>query len=99
MLRKWGEGGGEGLQAETTIYFEVWWVLFEYTAVVLSFGHFPNSSLKDDLLQSRDLNVNQNVISLLWYGTVVSRVDSFICGLIGFFGGFHFAPRGFLKVL
>ena len=26
-----------GVQAETTIYFVVWWVLFEYG----SFGHFP----------------------------------------------------------
>ena len=27
------------MQAETTTYFVVWWVLFEYS----SFDHFPNS--------------------------------------------------------
>ena len=35
-----GGGGGEGeagMQAETTIYFVVWWVLFEYSSSV----HFP----------------------------------------------------------
>ena len=35
----WGRrgGGGGGVQAEATIYCEVWWVLFEYS----SFDHFP----------------------------------------------------------
>ena len=34
-----GGGGGE-TQAEATIYFLVWWVLFEYS----SFEHFPYSN-------------------------------------------------------
>ena len=32
-----GEGGGGGMQGETSIYFVVWWVLFEYS----SFDHLP----------------------------------------------------------
>ena len=31
------KGGGGGVQADTTIYFVVWWVLFECS----SFDHFP----------------------------------------------------------
>ena len=40
-LRKMGGGGGGGRQAKATIYFAVWWVLFEYS----SFDHaFPYST-------------------------------------------------------
>ena len=35
------------MQAETVIYFGVWWVLFEYS----SFDHFPCASFKSDLLR------------------------------------------------
>ena len=40
----------KGVQADTTIYFVVWWVLFEYS----SFDHFPKK-LKQRMSQTKNL--------------------------------------------
>ena len=43
-----GGGGEGGVQAETTIYFWVRWVLFEYS----SFDHFPKTIIHLSLGES-----------------------------------------------
>ena len=47
-----GGGGYDGMQAETTICFMLWWVLFEYR----SFDHFPKSLTLRRLFKSLAYN-------------------------------------------